>query len=335
MKLGLDTFSLRWQGWTATQLVEYAAARGLGSVQFSERVALGSLDHDDLVALGETARRLDVRLEVGMRSIDRLASTFDPAAGSGEDQLRDMLGIAELVGSGVVRCFLGMQSDREGPSSVAEHIAECVRVLSAVAAEASDRGIRIALENHGGGDLHARELLALIEAVGSDAVGACLDTGNSAYAGEDPVFAARMLAPHVVTCQLRDVRVWRTDVGCAVQWVPVGEGDIDIVEVARILQDAVPDAVPHLEIITARAPKEIDFLRPSTGYWDLYPDLLAADFAQFLRWAESGTERPLRQREIPPSMLAPADDDMPAFATQQLQHVDRSIDWMIQAFATP
>ena len=44
MRLGLDTYSLRWQGWDAFMLLNYAAGLGLDNVQFSERGTLASLD---------------------------------------------------------------------------------------------------------------------------------------------------------------------------------------------------------------------------------------------------------------------------------------------------
>jgi len=37
MRLGLDSYSLRWQGWDAFQFLDYAAKLGLDNVQFSER----------------------------------------------------------------------------------------------------------------------------------------------------------------------------------------------------------------------------------------------------------------------------------------------------------
>ena len=83
-------------------------------------------------------------------------------------------------GAAIVRCFLGAQGDRRGKTPFEEHLAECRRVLEAVVPRARDRGLKIAVENHGGVDLLARELRWLIEAVGPDAVGACLDTGNPA-----------------------------------------------------------------------------------------------------------------------------------------------------------
>ena len=51
MRLGLDTYSLRWQGWDAFQLLDYAASLGLDNVQFSERGTLASLDVSYLESL--------------------------------------------------------------------------------------------------------------------------------------------------------------------------------------------------------------------------------------------------------------------------------------------
>ncbi|MDQ6671328.1 MAG: hypothetical protein M3069_11370 [Chloroflexota bacterium] len=44
VQLGIDAYSLKWQGWTAVETLEYAARLGVANVQFSERGFLDSLD---------------------------------------------------------------------------------------------------------------------------------------------------------------------------------------------------------------------------------------------------------------------------------------------------
>jgi len=44
MLLGIDTFSLRWQGWDAFQMLDYAASQRLQNIHFSERSNLASLE---------------------------------------------------------------------------------------------------------------------------------------------------------------------------------------------------------------------------------------------------------------------------------------------------
>src|SRR5919201_1568728 len=98
-RLGLDSYSLRSQGWDAFQLLEYAAGMGLDNVHFSERRFLGSLSDDYLAALRRRAEELGVTIEVGMMSFDRHARLFDARLGSGEQQLGAMARAARAVGS--------------------------------------------------------------------------------------------------------------------------------------------------------------------------------------------------------------------------------------------
>ena len=150
MRLGIDRYSLRWQGWDAFQLLEYCAGLGLNSVQFSGRDYFASLDHDYLRRVKGRADELGLRLELGMGRIDRFASSFHAEEGSAEEQLGMMLRACTVVGSRVVRCYLGGHQERPGETPLTRHIAECVRVLRAVAPLARDLGVRIAVENHGG-----------------------------------------------------------------------------------------------------------------------------------------------------------------------------------------
>ncbi len=48
MRLGIDSFSLRSQGWDAFQILDYAAGLNLDNVHFSERAHLGGLNPDAL-----------------------------------------------------------------------------------------------------------------------------------------------------------------------------------------------------------------------------------------------------------------------------------------------
>jgi sugar phosphate isomerase/epimerase len=131
-----------------------------------------------------------------MLSFDRFSSYFRAEYGSGEQQLADVVRAAPVVGSPIVRCLLGEQADRIGAVPFEQHVDELLRVLRLVAPLAKDLGVKIAVENHGAVDFLARELRDVVETAGTDAVGVCLDTGNPAYAAEDPVLArAHRAAP--------------------------------------------------------------------------------------------------------------------------------------------
>jgi sugar phosphate isomerase/epimerase len=322
MKLGVDTFSLRWQGWDAFQILEYAARQGLDNVHFSERRLFATLDEDYLTSLKRRADGLGLSIEVGMLSFDQYAGAFNPALGSGEEQLTEMARAARVVGSPVVRCVLGFQADRLGAVPFAQHVDECIRALRAAGPVARDCGVRFAIENHGGVDLLARELKALIEAAGTDIAGACLDTGNPVYGGEDPVLSAEVLGPLIISSHVRDSRVWAVADGAMAQWVPMGQGHMDMRRVVATMAAQAPEAPVDLEIITGGAPKHISYLDPSSDYWRMYPDVPAPDFARFVALAERGAPEPLEQLTLP---RVPGAQPGQALRAQQRRHFEDSV----------
>jgi sugar phosphate isomerase/epimerase len=326
VRLGLDTYSLRWQGWSAFEFLDYAAHMRLDNVQFSERGTLASLDHEYLRELKVHANRLGLSVEIGMLSFDCYSSFFRPEYGSGEYQLAELLWAASVVGSASVRCLLGGRAERLGPVPFQQHVDEVLRVLRAVAPLARDLHIKLAVENHGGVDFLARELRSLVETAGSDCVGVCLDTGNPAYAGEDPALATEVLAPYIVTTQVRDTRVWRVADGAAAQWVPLGRGNVDLLRIRDILAERAPSAPFNLEIITAEEPVPIPYMQPDSEFWRAYPEMLGRDFVRFAALAESGRAEQLEQATLPTGVAAP-----PAGAAgeylrqQQREHFEQSV----------
>jgi sugar phosphate isomerase/epimerase len=325
MRLGIDSYSLRWQGWNAFQLLEYSAKLGLGNVHYSERRNFDSLDPDYLTSLKQRADELRISLEVGMGSFDRHSTSFHPELGSGEQQLSDMLRAARIVGSPVVRCFLGTQADRLGPVPFQQHLDECVRTLRAVAPLAHDLGIKVAVENHGGVDLLARELRWLVEEVGPDAVGVCLDTGNPAYGGEDPVVSAEILAPYVVSSHVRDSRVWAVENGAMAQWVPLGQGNVDLPRIVQILKVHAPNPPVDLEIITGSPPKNVPYLEPDSEFWRMNSSMLAGDFARFVALATRGKTGPLDQVVAPYNLEGLTPEQLETMRAQQRRHFDESV----------
>lgn len=338
MLLGIDTFSLRWQGWDAFQMMEYAAGLGLENIHFSERSNLESLDPSYLQSVRSRAESLGLRIEIGMRSFDRYSSTFEPDLGSGEEQLSAMLQAAHVIGSPIVRCFVGMQADRLGPVPIQEHIAESIRTLRAVVPLAEQLGIAIAVENHGGVDLLAPELRDMVETVGSDHVGVCLDTGNPIYAAEDAVFATEVLAPYVLTTHLRDSRAWATEQGAMVQWVPVGDGSVDLQRILKILQRQAPNSAVDLEIITGGPPRGIPYFEEESDFWQMYPQMSAQSFARFVRMAQQGNPIPLDQLCLEPGTGGPPATELEAFREQQRRHFEQSVSYcreVLQVERTP
>jgi sugar phosphate isomerase/epimerase len=325
VRLGIDSYSLKDQGWDAFQMLDYSASIGLDNVHFSERGNFASLEPDYLKRLKAHADELGLTVEVGMGSFNRYAMSFKPTLGSGEQQLADMIGAATVMGSPVVRCFMGMEVDRTGTVPFAEQLEECVRTLRAVAPRARDAGIKIGVENHGGVDLLARELRTLIETVGTDVVGACLDTGNPAYGAEDPLLSAEILAPYTVTSHVRDTRIWADERGAQAQWAPLGQGNVDLPGILEILREEAPTVPVDLEIITGRAPKALPYFDSSSAFWTIYPQMLAQDFARFVALAANGTPGVLDQVTLVGNLPGQSADLQQAFREQQRRHFEESV----------
>jgi sugar phosphate isomerase/epimerase len=299
VRLGCDLFSLRSQGWSPFQHLDYCARLGVRVVHFSEIRFAGSLDEANLKQVRAHAEKLGIEVELGMRSICPTSKMFDAAQGTAEQQLSRMITAAKTIGSPIVRCVLGSMADRVGPIPIEGHIENTVRVLHAVRSQVVDNGLKVAIENHAG-DMQARELKMLIEGAGKDFVGACLDSGNPLWTLEDPHLTLDTLAPYVLTSHIRDSAVWRTPEGAAVAWVRMGEGNVDIAGYVRKYAERCPGRALSLEVIVT-GPRPFPYFDPK--FWEAYRKQPAWEFARFAALAERGKPRPTPP-QLPPEQAA-------------------------------
>ena len=284
-KLGLDLFSLRSQGWTALELMDYAAGLGINVIHFSEPHFLENLDKSHLESVKTRADELGLEIEVGFGSICPTSTRFDRAAGTPREQLLRMFSVARTLGSPFVRCYLGSFEDRQGQVPLDKHIDNTIMACRSVRNEAVDLGLKICLENHAG-DLQAHQLRSLIEEAGSDYVGALIDIGNSTWTLEDPHHTLETLAPYCVTTGVRDSAVWEVAEGIASQWVRMGEGNIGMKSWAERFRQLCPGKTYSLEIINLRTPRV--FRCRQANFWKHYRDIPASVFAGFLNLAHQG-----------------------------------------------
>jgi sugar phosphate isomerase/epimerase len=308
VKFGLDLFSVRSQGWTPFQYLDYSAKWGIKVVHFSELRFIGSLEPDNLKKVRAHAAELGIEVELGMRSICPTSSLFDPKQGTAEEQLTRAAETATIVGSRIVRCFLGQAADRSSKLPIEAHIENTVKVLRNVKSRIVDAGLKVAVENHAG-DMQAREVKSLIEAAGPDFVGSCLDSGNPLWTIEDPHLTLETLAPYVLTSHVRDTSVWNTPQGIAVAWTRMGEGNIGIEDYIRKFNEKCPGRPLSLEIIVT-GPRYFNYRDPK--FWDAYRKDPAWEFARFLAFAEKGTEKPAPPRVSGEAAQAKEREDLEA-----------------------
>ena len=131
------------------------------------------------------------------------------------------------------------------------------------------------------------QLKALIEEAGTDYVGALLDAGNAAWTLEDPLHTLETLAPLAVTTGIRDSRIWETEEGASVMWVPFGKGNIDIKRWHARFVELRPDLPFSLEIINVPTPRT--FAYNTRDFWNGYDEIPAWVFSGFVSLARAGS----------------------------------------------
>ena len=153
------------------------------------------------------------------------------AFGARAEALLDLLAWLEpaaALGFPLVRVVAGGPGQRgEAPDGV-------VGPLREACAAARDRGLRLALENHG--DLTAAQLEGLLEQVGPE-LRLCFDTANALRVGDDVAAAARRLAPAIEMLHLKD---------CLGSWDDAATGPDSVAPGLGVIPlDDVLDACPH------------------------------------------------------------------------------------------
>ena len=289
VRLGVDIYSLQSQNFTPFQSLDYCKNLGIKVVHFSEIRFLGNLEPDNLKKVREYAAKLDIDLEIGMRSICPSSSMFDKTQGTAEEQLGKMIASAKIIGSRIVRCVLGSANERSGVIPLAAHIDNTITVLKNIRSKAMDAGVKIAIENHAG-DMQARELRTLIEGAGKDFVGVCLDSGNPMWTLESPHLTLETLHPYVLTSHVRDTYVWMTPNGVAVRWVRTGEGNIGIDSYMKKYVELCPGRALSAEVIVQPQPRMFNVYDPK--FWDAYKSTPAWEYERFLELAEKGVVPP-------------------------------------------
>jgi len=123
-----------------------------------------------------------------------------------------------------------------------EQLQRMAAALRPLCEAAADYGVRFAVENHA--DYRGSDLVRLFGMVGHPALRAQLDTGNAFVVAEDPVDAARALAPYTISTHIKDMTVRPMTEG---EWIKVkgcgiGEGDVDFHAIVDILLKECPEA---------------------------------------------------------------------------------------------
>lgn len=153
--------------------------------------------------------------------------------GASPQALDDLLRwIDAAAGTRTMRIVVAGPSLR-GVEPVDEQLRRTAGPLREAARAAADRGLTLAVENHG--DLTAAQLEALLGEV--DGVGVCFDTANALRVGDDVLEAAALLAPRIRMLHLKDVEAVteETDAVAGPRSVRYGTGVVPLDAVLALL----------------------------------------------------------------------------------------------------
>ena len=204
------------------------------------------------------ADRLGIKLQLAHGSVCPSSRSFNAQLGTVEEQVTRALKASQIFGATCMRCVLGGVPERP---QIEMHIDNMIKAIRGLRSRIVDSGVKLAVENHGG-DLQAREMKMMIEAVGRDVMGVCLDSGNPVWMLEDPHMTLEMLIPYAETSHVRDSAVWKVPEGIAVRWVNMGEGNVDIDGWIRKFIQAKPGLPIIFENLVSANPRIHADVRP-------------------------------------------------------------------------
>jgi 3-oxoisoapionate decarboxylase len=289
VELGSVDGSVGGNQFTPAQVLDYFASIKLTWAMISLPAAMLG-DESAVRQVREHADRLGIKLQLAYSSLCPSSRSFNAQLGTVEEQLSRALRASRIFGARCMRCILGGDPER---AQIEMHIDNMIAALRPLRPRILDAGVKLAVENHGG-DLQAREMKMLVEAIGTDVMGVCLDSGNPVWMLEDPHMTLEMLIPYTETCHVRDSAVWKTPEGIAVRWVNMGDGNVDIDGWIRKLVQAKPGMPIIFENLVSGNPRVHAIYNPQ--FWDRWRKMPASEFGRFVAIADRGTPKPATPR---------------------------------------
>ncbi len=188
--------------------LDEAARLGVRVAQFCDNLPLTSLSSPELDRFQAQAKRSRISLELGTRGLH---------AGN----LRANLALCRRLGSPFLRVVIDSSGDEPTPE-------EALARLRAILPEFTAAGVRVAIENH---DRFSSHVLArLVQALGPEHAGICLDTVNSFGALEGPQVVVDTLGELTLCLHVKDFTIRRVshNMGFVVEGCAAGQGRLDV-----------------------------------------------------------------------------------------------------------
>jgi sugar phosphate isomerase/epimerase len=225
MQLGISSYTYTWavgvagslppKPYSAYDLIDKAFSSGVNLVQIADNLPLENLSVTELMNLLCHASNNNVSIELGGRGLT-------------PGHTIKCLKVAEILLSPILRMII----DRPGFEPDLQSIISLIRDLLP---EFKSRNIRLAIENHD--RFKASEFEKIIQSVGSEWVGICLDSVNSMGAGEGFETVSEILLPYTINLHVKDFTIYRVShkMGFIIEGKPAGKGMLNIRETVEKL----------------------------------------------------------------------------------------------------
>ena len=284
------------------KVVRKAAALGASEVTFYSLFELSpTIDPGTLREVKAEADRNGIAINASLDwlnplRLDRHARELDLGQG---DLARGVARLLEAgAGLGMREMFftIGTLEDRAAANWAAQ-LDAVAGLLVALRPVLADLGMRALVKTHE--EITSHECLALVERVGADRLGVSYDPANMLVRIEEPLAAARRLAPHIAQLHVDDA-VLRPEGFDSIRrhLVPVGQGIIDWPAILAL----VPQAKPLVELHGGQ------FAMPVFDqHWLASQDYIQlAEYARLVQAAANSAGSPLQPAASLADRLPPA-----------------------------
>lgn len=226
------------------QLMDLAVEEGIEVLH----ITLVDLDNDvspaHLAAVKANAEKHGLDLELNVS----LNAPSDPRVNA---TIEEALEIGHAIGATLVK----FSTDVEHPHPIS-HACMCPEAVKQMADIVMDfkrnlptiekYGMKIAIENHC--DLFADEVIWMVKQLNHPLIGACCDTINSLMMAEGIEECVRKMAPYCYCVHFCDNRVFADPDGTHSLGCAIGDGDVDVIEVMKILREHAPEELDTINL---------------------------------------------------------------------------------------
>lgn len=235
MRLGLSSFSY---GSAVSQIGAQAGHRldlndliemthhfGLDLLQVGDNLPIHLLPKEELKAAKEKLDAYGIELELGMRGLS-------------VPQVHTYISLADYFQSKLIRIVIDEPGMDEPPFN------RCVAALQELAPVLQAHDVQLAVENH---DSSPKLLAKMIEAVSSNIIGVCLDTGNSLLVNWSFDQVMDTLLPYTVNVHLKNYTIQRFphQQGFQIEGTAVNQGVLDVENIL----ERVYEKYPHMHCV--------------------------------------------------------------------------------------